>query len=173
MRSVIYTPAEFARRMAALPGRFIPAVRRGVLSGALRSLTVLDRRTRTARPANPRGVGVGGAVDKGGGGGFIAQWKAEATPQGAVVFNTAVYAPIIEWGRRLGAVQPPVKNIAIWAQRRLGLSLAEAKRAAFAISRAIRNRGLLPRLIMTDALPEMRAMVSLEIQAELDAEMRK
>jgi len=172
MRTTI-SPKEFALYMERLSGGFIPAVKRGILSGAMRGLTILDRRTRTARPANPRGIGTGGAVDKGGGGGFLAQWKAEATPTGATIRNTAVYAPVIEWGRRIGALAPPIRFIAIWAQRKIGLSPEEAKRAAFAISRAIKRRGLLPRMILTDAIPELMSVTKQEVDRELRKEMQK
>lgn len=172
MRAIV-SPREFALYMERLSGGFIPAVKRGILSGAMRGLTVLDRRTREARSANPRGIGTGGAVDKGGGGGFIGRWKVEATATGAVIRNNAVYAPVIEWGRRVGSLMPPVKVIARWAQRRIGLSPEEAKRAAFSIARAIQKRGLLPRLILTDAIPELMSVTRQEVDRELAQEMSK
>lgn len=66
---------------------------------------------------------------------------------------------------------PPSQAIARWAQRRLGLSEADAKAAAFLIARAIARRGLRGRQILSGSIGELRQMVNEEILRELATEM--
>jgi hypothetical protein len=93
-------------------------------------------------------------------------------PIGAAVFNGKLHAAIIEEGRRPGGFFPPREVIMRWAQRRLGLSEPEARRAAWPIARAIQRRGLLPRKVMEGAVPEMVGVVQEEQVRELDAAMQ-
>jgi len=56
------------------------------------------------------------------------------------VSSSATQAVIIDDGARPHF--PPVDAIALWAQRKIGLSREEAKKAAFPIARRINRRGL-------------------------------
>jgi hypothetical protein len=160
--------------LAQLPGQYrklgtrLPAAaRRGALRGALRAVQTLQRATGLVPPASP--YGATGAVNTGF---YKRAWKYEALPDGARVFNAAGYASVIEYGRRPGRF-PPTAAIVDWAQRRLGLSREEAKRAAFPIARAIAKRGLQPRRTMTDQLPGIEKDFFEELLKELDRELAK
>lgn len=162
--------SDYAKWAGKLGAGFMGAIQRGTVSGAARCITVVQRATREAKPANPRGVGVGGAVNTGG---YLAGWRSTAlAPIGAAVFNGKLHAAIIEEGRRPGGFFPPRDVIMRWAQRRLGLSEVDAKRAAWPIARAIQRRGLLPRKVMEGAVPEMVDVVQEEQVRELDAAMQ-
>jgi hypothetical protein len=64
------------------------------------------------------------------------------------IVNDTLYAGVIELGRRPMRRGPPLAPILGWVQRKLGLSGAEADRAAFLIRRAIHIRGTRPWRIM-------------------------
>ncbi len=149
-------------------GRAISAMKRGVLSGALRSLSHLQTMTRLAAPANPSGKGVGGAVNIGT---FLQGWKATKSDDGADIYNTAPHAPIVEEGRRAGAKMPPQEPIARWVMRRLGVSRSDAQGLAFVIARAIARRGLRARKILEGSTDEIARMVREEIDRELATEL--
>ena len=160
--------ASWAKRLGSGFGQ---AIQRGTVSGAARCIAVMQRRTREAIAANPRGIGDGGAVNTGS---YLRSWRSTAlVPIGAALFNSALHAAIVELGRRPGARMPPLDAIARWAQRRLGLSYAEARARAFLNARAIQRRGLLPRLVMTNGLDEMVRVVEEEQQRELDAALEQ
>lgn len=161
---------DFPRYQRELGQRLLPALVRGTVSGAAACIPLLVRRTREAPAANPAGVGHGGAVNTGD---YVRHWRATALRSGAVVYNSTIQSAIIEYGRRPGGGPPPLEVIARWAQRRLGLSRAEALRAAYPIARAIRRRGLLPRGVMTGAIGQMVEIVEREQLRELDQELRR
>lgn len=129
-----------------LAADFMPTVRVGLQSAGARLIVRLVERTRTAPPANPAGKGTGGAVNTGA---LARGWKAEPTSAGLRLYNVESYAPIPEYGRRIGAPIPPTPPIARWAQRKLRLSETAALAAAPRIARAISIRGLRPRRILT------------------------
>ena len=169
MTTMVVTFPEWTRWLKRLGKRYMPAVQRGLLSGAARSLVLLQNRTRDARPANPMRKGEGGAVNTGQ---YLRSWRTERVPGGVRVWNSAPYAPIVEFGRRKGAKMPPVAEMEIWARRRLELSATEAKRAAFVIARAIARRGLEGRRIMTGARTVMTRYIEQEVQRELEKELK-
>ena len=51
------------------------------------------------------------------------------------------YGEVVEKGRRPGKAMPPVSPIALWAQRKLGVSADEAQGVGFAIARKISIEG--------------------------------
>ena len=175
---------QFARYHKRLAREFKPTLLRGIRAGAARCIPYLVQRTRKAPPANPAGIGRGGAVNTGE---FIRAWRWITLPNGARLLNDRPYGPVIEKGRRRRSKPPPVAAIGAWMRRRLKVRMSTAKgkagdarRAAFwqrawAISRAIGRRGLLPRLILTAyyAQKKIAAMVHQEVVAELNREMNK
>jgi len=163
-----FTLTEWAKYQTQLGPRLFSAGKRGLVSAAARSIPILQGRTRTAPPANPGGVGIGGAVDIGS---FLGAWRSQLIEGGAEVRNDAPYSAVIEGGRRAGAAMPPRKVMAEWAQRRLGLSAAEAKRIAFVLARAIARRGLKPRKILKDAIPAIRTAAREEMDREIQREL--
>lgn len=162
--------AEFARYHRQLAERFRPTLVRGVHSGAARAVAHLVQATREAPPANPAGIGTGGAVNTGR---FVGNWRWQGLADGAVITNaTTGYGPIIEHGRRPGEF-PPLAAIAAWAMRRLRLTEREAKRAAFPIARAIARRGLLPRRILANSSDTILRLCTEEVIHEMERELRR
>jgi hypothetical protein len=143
--------AGYLRRVAS--ERLPQALRRGLVSGAMRCVTVMQRRSEEAGVFNL--------------GTYKRAWRAVPTERGAKIMNDLVYAAVIELGRRAGARMPPSDAIARWAQRKLSLSELEARSVGFVIARAIARRGLPPRYVLTNALPELVEVVREELRREL------
>jgi hypothetical protein len=145
-------------------------IRNGLLSAAQRARVMVVEATRTAPPANPSGIGKGGAVNTGA---FLRAWKSEVVPnrEAIHIFNQAPYAGVIEYGRRAGATPPPVEAIARWAQRRFRMPYDRARGLAFGIAKRIGRRGLKGRFILTSPQMQMQLadMFVEEIRAELAA----
>lgn len=162
---------RWVEQQRTLRDRFLPAAMRGVLEGAHRGRVLMLERTRSAPPANPAGVGTGGAVNTGD---FLRRWKAESTKRGARIFNVHPAAGVIEHGRRPGK-HVPIQPLIEWARRRLGLDEKEARAAAFAISASIKARGLIGRKILTapEAEAEIERMAIEEIDRALMAELTR
>lgn len=164
-------PKQFAAYQHKLAQRFKPILLRGVQAGAQRVVAFMIQRTNTAPPANPAGVGGGGAVNTGD---YRRRWRARPLPDGAVVTNDHPAAVVIEHGRRPGKA-PPRDPIAQWARRRLGLSEEEAASVAHVIARAIGRRGLIGRKIMTapDAQTRIEWLIRDEIVREINRELAR
>ena len=85
----------------------------------------------------PRGVG--------GAGGLAGSISGEVVSAGGrvtgIVGTPVEYGVVVELGRRPGKRMPPTAPIALWAQRKLGLTEKEASSAAFAIARNIAAEG--------------------------------
>jgi hypothetical protein len=169
MTVAIFKPKQYQEYMARLATNYMPTVKRGLLSGAMRTLPTMHRRTREASPANPSGTGKGGAVNTGN---YLRAWKARATENGAVVENESPAASIIEYGRRPGKM-PPRDAIARWAQRRLGLKEDDAKGIAFVIGRAIKARGLKARNVLSGATEELAKIILQETEREIKKELER
>lgn len=152
----------------SLGKRLKPATVRGLQRGAMQALPVLQDATRFAPPASP--AGQPGAVNTGA---LLRGWRAVPEPNGVLVTNSVPYAPVVEYGRRAGARQPPLRVIEQWARRRLRLNAKEAKAAAYPIARAIAKRGLDARLILTDKLTPLKELVMVAVRAELRRELGK
>lgn len=163
--------SQFARFHAALAQGFQPALLRGLQAGAQRAVAYLVDRTGIVPPANPNGIGSGGAVNTGD---FRRRWRARPMPDGVVISNDHPAGDVIEHGRRPGKM-PPREPIARWAQRRLGVPSAEADRLGYVIARAIGDRGLIGRKILTapEAQNRIAELVTREMIFELEREMKK
>jgi len=159
--------ADLAGWYKLLGPRLNKAARRGAIRGAFRALSTVQRAVGKAPPANPAGIGTGGAFNTGY---YKRAWKAEGTTYGARLYNAAKYAGVIEKGRRPGTF-PPTTAIRDWAQRRLGLTREEAQRAAFPIARAIAKRGLMARNVMADQIPTIEKDFTVEVEKELNREL--
>jgi hypothetical protein len=82
--------------------------------------------------ATPRGVGGAAGLA----GSMFGEVQTAGLTVSGVVGSPLAYAEVVEVGRRPGSF-PPVAPIALWAQRKLGLSETEAQGAALAIARKI------------------------------------
>lgn len=149
---------------------FKPAAIRGLQSCAMRAIVELQQRTRTAPPANPAGIGQGGAVDTGG---FLRSWRSVTTDTGVDLYNDAPHGAVVERGRRAGRKRPPISVIARWLMRRLGLGAREARTRAFAVANSIKRRGLIGRKIMKSAKQSLIDMAAEEIRHELEVELSR
>jgi len=157
---------EFAPYLLRLGPRFFVAARRGAIRTGMRAVSTLQRATSAAKPANPQRLGVGGAVNTGA---YKRAWKTHPTSTGADVFNSAMYAAVVEEGRVPG-VGVPLKPLENWAQRRLGVSRDQARNVAYAISRRIAARGLVGRKVLEGSLHKIEHDFMHEVEVELEKE---
>jgi hypothetical protein len=163
------TVEQFARHHGRLATQLLPAVHRGLRSGIMRALVMLQRKTREAGPAGPV-LSTGGAVDTGS---FLRGWKTRPTPTGGVLENVAPHSAVVEEGRRPNRRAPPSQVMYEWARRRLGLSDQEARRVAFLMARAVGRRGLRGRHILRDNMEEVLRLVEQEVQREVQKELSR
>lgn len=153
--------------VARLGERAHAALQRGILSGALRCIPLMQKRTEQAVPASQSGRA--GAFNTGN---YRRRWKVRSVTNGAAIYNDATYAGVIDSGRRPGTM-PNLGAIEAWAKRRLGLSDKEAKSAAYPIARAIKARGLKPRNVLSGATQQLAELIQKEVIRELQREMAK
>jgi len=149
MQTITLNAKLWAGMMAKLGKSFIPAAKRGAKLAAARSVALLQRST-----------GELGVVNTGN---FKRKWRWSAMPDGARVYNLALYSAVLEYGRRSNSRFPPKEAIARWAQRKLGLSRKAALQAAFPIARAIAKRGLKPRRVLQSNVGEMYRILIEEV----------
>lgn len=149
--------------------RFQPAMKRGLVAGAARCVPILQRSTRNAPPASPKGKV--GAFNTGA---LHAGWASSPLANGSKVFNRLPYSPVVEGGRRPSYVgRRGRESIEAWARRKLKLSAEEAKEASWAIAKTLKERPLKPRRVMGSVEKEMIRAVEQEITHELDKELRR
>jgi hypothetical protein len=103
---------------------------------------------------------------------FRSSWTTDRIDRGISIFNKAPYAPVVEGGRRKGAKMPPPKALVSWAQKRAGLSKADAQAMAFVMARAIKTRGLKARNILKNSIPKIRKLMIEEVLHELRVELK-
>lgn len=156
--SITLTPKEFAARKMRLAENFLPAVLRAAANAAERAVPLVQ-----ASMDNPLPNTDYNAVDTGT---MKRSWKWDKIADGARIYNTSKHAWYVEWGRGSGGV--PVGKIAAWAQRRLGLSEDEAKKAAFPIARKIATDGIVFRPYLGMALPQIKVMFLKEIRQQMN-----
>jgi hypothetical protein len=163
------TGPEWAAYMKRLGTRFFPAAIRGVQSGAMRCIGIMQTRTDFAPPASERGTT--GAVNTGL---YKAAWKTAPLSNGAQVFNAQPYSPVIDGGRRPAAVgRSGIVNLERWAHNKLKLTGDAAKAAAWAIAKTLEKRALRAREVMSGGIDEMTKAVHAELQHELDVELTR
>jgi len=141
------------------------AVIRGIHSGLYRSIVVVQQATVDAYPASPNGST--GAVNTGA---YRGAWQVETTKTGGRIWNSKAYSGVIEYGRRRGAARPPIREIELWAKRKLGLSGKALKSAAFAIANAIKKRGLAGRKVLTS--PRTESAITRAVMEEIRREVK-
>lgn len=169
MASTKITTEQFAKYMGRLGDRWRPTILRGVAAGAMRTIPLLMKRTQEAPRASPGGMP--GAFDTGR---YHAGWRSGPIPNGANVFNVQPYSGIIDYGRRPAPVgREGIRNLEAWARRKLKLNPKEARAAAFAIAKTLKERGLNARKVMSGATNEMTELVEKEILHELDVEVKR
>jgi hypothetical protein len=134
--ALVLNSKQFAEYHQRLADQFIPTVHRGVRAGAARAVGYLVERTRTAPPANPGGIGTGGAVNTGA---YVRRWRSVPLPNGAELINDSPYAPVIEYGRRPGRF-PPKGPLIAWIKRRLLTRPKKPRRRGTGASREVRDQ---------------------------------
>lgn len=136
--------AEYVERFKRVQPSLPTELARELDAAAPVLVSIVKGNTMVAKPASPRGSR--GAVATGQ---MLNAWT--ATRQGStgiLISNSTKQALYADVGRNRGSKAPPVKKIQAWAQVRLGLSYAEARRAAWPIAMAIKQRGLKKRGIL-------------------------
>lgn len=98
---------------------------------------VVRRLEKEVVEGTPRGVG----GDAGLAGSIFGEVTGTGMPVKGIVGSPMEYAVVVEKGRRPGKRMPPVGPIALWAQRKLGVSAEEAQSVGFAIARTIAIKG--------------------------------
>ena len=165
------TPAEWAAYMLRLGRNYMPAALRGVRSGAMRCVGIVQRRTDFAPPASGYDGRAIGAVDTGA---YKAAWQTTPLPNGAQLHNSRPYAAVIEHGRRPAPVgKAGIQNLEQWAHRKLKLSGDAATSAAYAIAKTLHERPLRERSVMTGGLDAMETAARDEVQRELEKELTR
>jgi hypothetical protein len=102
-----FTYDQYARELSrdlTLVGRAVEVIRRTV---KLRGPRAVQAEIEAVTPRRP--------VDRGT---YRRSFRFDAIPNGAVAYNFAPYAPIIELGRRPGAKMPPIDPIIEWVKRK-------------------------------------------------------
>lgn len=162
-------PQQWSRYMGELAQRFQPAMQRGIVAGAQKCIPILQAATRNAPPASDNGTR--GAFDTGI---YLSAWRATPISNGAMVFNSRPQAGVIDYGRRPSPVgRDGIRNLTAWAHRKLQLSDAEARSAAWAIAKTLEKRPLKARKVMTGSEAKMIEAVESEITHELDVELNR
>lgn len=162
MTVLVFDPSQFEKFWSDI--NLLDVVKRGIHSGAMRVIPLLQDGGRHAIPASQNGAY--GAFNTGR---YVGGWQVDRMSWGSVVYNRMPYSSVIEEGRRAGSSAPPKEAIEKWALRRLGLSKDAAKQAAWPIARAIGRRGLRPRKVMSDPATKQRiySVVKDEIRREI------
>ena len=102
---------------------------------------------------------------------YVMAWQAAPTPNngGAVLFNTSVYAEVIESGRGPGR-GAPLDPLTAWVARKItpairpGESQAQAnRRVAFAVMRNIKSKGIKARHVLDKSLSKLEMAFEQEI----------
>jgi len=136
-------------------------VRKGARRAAQRARSLLVKRTPVGISGHMKGA-----------------WKiVRQAPTSKVLIeliNDAPYAAIVEYGARPHPVSIEGQAaIALWAQRKLGLTEAKAKGVAFLIARKIRKEGQAPTYFIRDSLPEIRKFAQQEILRAIEKGSKK
>jgi bacteriophage HK97-gp10 putative tail-component len=107
---------------------------------------------------------------------YARSWQAKKLDNGAVIFNDAPYAAIIENGRRPGSRPPPSDVIFKWLEQKLRGQVKNrrdrvkaAKGMAFVIARAIGKRGLPAHRVMARTRVRLNRLVQAEVAGVLSS----
>lgn len=168
-RRVYVTLPHLVDAMRRLPDAVDRAAVRGIQDGARASIPILRRRTERARPASSNGL-VGATASYR----YFYNWKTAAEPDGAAIYNDQPYASTIELGQARGAPPPPTENLVRWLVFRFGYDAADPRTwsAARGIALSISKRGLLPRRVMIDAVPEVADEIHDHVVRAIEKELR-
>jgi hypothetical protein len=189
MSDVLLSMDQWAKSRKRLADTFMPTINAGILSGVMRCLPHQQERTRTAPPANPAGIGSGGAVNTGA---YLRSWQVTPLANGARLGNSSPYSGIIENGARpMGArarmvrgtgsatkrrtISPRMRALQRWVELRLHVPKGESRQVAFLVGRAIARRGLVGRHVLTgdDNVRVLTEIVLGEVQHEIDAALTR
>ena len=98
---------------------------------------------------------------------YKASWKWwDGGDENTILVGTdSPYRPELEYGSRPHF--PPLSPIALWAQRKFGLSPEDAKKAAFAIARKIAKVGTKPRYINLGSQNEFQKILNQSVKEHL------
>uniref|UniRef100_A0A6M3K6A5 Tail protein n=1 Tax=viral metagenome TaxID=1070528 RepID=A0A6M3K6A5_9ZZZZ len=112
----------------------------------------------------PRGVGgVAGLA-----GSIHGAVVSQGFPIHGVVGTPLEYAIVVEEGRRPNRAMPPVGPIALWAQRKLGVNVEDARSVGFVIARSIGKKGFKGAHMFRKAWEQLERWAQTELQSIVD-----
>lgn len=192
MASVTYSVTEFAKHLTAGGLVDMKRVKDAMTVAARAGIGRIEQEMKA--PTEPRGDGKPSYKTVGVNGIYFKGWQVRRTPSGCVLFNDVPYASIIELGTRIGHRMNPAV-LYRWIIIKLGASLREpmrwrkevlgeghvmqtrvsdpmwfekeVQRVAFAIARNIRRRGIYPRFILRNSLPDVTRQMGKDIKTLL------
>jgi hypothetical protein len=138
-------PEEISKEMEIS----IQQYRQGVISGLYRAIPMLVRKS-------PVDTGL-----------YAQSWDVEVTDEAATIGNYAPHAPIIELGAR--PFTPPLPPLLAWAKRVLRDPSqppnysSEVWALAKGVQKKIAERGIAPRMIMSNSLEEIISLIREEL----------
>ena len=161
MTSHKFTPEQLSKRDATMAAEVRKALIGASNLAAARGVNLMTKRARELKVFDT--------------GNYLRAWRFSLHHNGAVLFNSAPYAAVIDLGRRPGSKMPPVDAILNWVMhKKLGgfkgkyASRRQAARGlAFAIARSIAKKGMPARHVMTGALAEMSQLLQEEVDHAL------
>jgi hypothetical protein len=96
-------------------------------------------------------------------GNYRRSWKVlKRTEKSIEVGSDIPYAGVIEYGSRPHF--PPMDAMILWSMRKFGLDAKAAKQTAFAVSRAIANKGTKPRYINKGSQPAFQKILNQSVR---------
>jgi hypothetical protein len=139
MPTKVVNMRDLARELGAYSEGHIEVLKESTLNGIARSIPDLVR-------ASPVDTGL-----------YAQSWGFTKTEFGAVLGNTAPYAPIIEYGAR--PFTPPIKPLLEWAKRVLQDPSQppdyspQVRNLAYGVQKKIAAIGMKPRRVMENMIP--------------------
>lgn len=96
-------------------------------------------------------------------GNYKRSWKELKRTKNTVEVGTDIpYGGVIEYGSRPHF--PPINAMTLWAQRKFGLDAIQAKKVAFAVSKAISLKGTKPRYINKGSQPAFQKILNQSVR---------
>lgn len=98
--------------------------------------------------------------------------RGKVAERSQIVSSSAVYAPVLEVGRRPGK-RPPIAPILLWVRRKLGKTGAEATQVAYLVARKIGARGYPGKFMFQRAAVALEPLARARFQALADLMTRR
>ena len=143
---------ELAAEIPDFAAATVEDQKKAVVRGLFRSLPMLAEKS---------------PVDQGG---YAASWSVTEKEKSAIIGNFAPHAPVIEYGAR--PFTPPLGPLLAWAKRVLkdpsqpGSYSSRVYALAIGTQKKIAARGIEPKLVLTNALPDIIRNIEAEFKGK-------